>query len=57
MAYEYHITVVDGRSKSWSAKGLVRQTRVPVGVAARWHRVRREMSPAGLKRKLSEQRN
>ena len=56
---EYHITVVD-RWGTWRKKNLISMVRdagVPIAVAARWEKVRREMSPAGLKRKLTAQRN
>lgn len=59
MAVEYEITVVDGRGcwKKATAPALVRELGVPLRVAARWAKVRREMSPAGLKRKMREARN
>ena len=56
---QYIITVANG-SCSWrgaTASRLVRDMGVPSKVAARWERERRLMSPAGLARKLREQRN
>ncbi len=55
----YEITVVDGygRWRKATAPALVREAGVPPQIAARWARVRRQMSPAGLKRKLAETRN
>lgn len=55
---EYRVVVVD----RWSARGLpsarkMVESGLPVKVAARWEKIRREMSPAGLKRKAREQRN
>lgn len=57
--YDYQITVVDavGKWHKATAADLVRRAGVPLAVAARWAKVRREMSPGGLKRKLKEQRN
>jgi len=56
----YWIDVVNRNERDWKrpdgAKGLVRAG-VPPTVAARWVRVRREMTPAGLRRKLKAQRN
>ncbi len=56
---EYQITVVDtiGKWHKAPAADLVRRAGVPLNVATRWARVRREMSPAGLKRKLRNQVN
>lgn len=56
---EYQITVVDtiGKWHKATALALVRDAGVPPTVAARWAKVRREMSPAGLKRKLKGQVN
>jgi hypothetical protein len=54
MPREYQIVVVDG-NMNWrkaTAPALVRDVGVPPKVAARWAKVRREMSPAGLRRKL-----
>lgn len=56
---DWVITVVD-RNVVWrraTAAALVREAGASPQVAADWSRVRRQMSPAGLKRKLSEQRN
>ncbi len=51
---DYQITVVDtiGKWQNAMAPSLVRDAGVPMSVAIRWAKVRREMSPAGLKRKL-----
>lgn len=59
MACEYQITVADcyGRWRKATAPALVRDAGIPPSVAARWAKVRREMSPAGLKRKLRDLRN
>jgi uncharacterized protein (DUF2384 family) len=56
---DYQITVVDtiGKWHKAPAADLVRRAGVPLRVAERWAKVRREMSPAGLKRKLREQVN
>lgn len=56
---DYQITVVDtiGKWHKAPAADLVRRAGVPLRVAERWARVRREMSPAGLKRKLKAQIN
>jgi uncharacterized protein (DUF2384 family) len=53
------ITVVDtiGKWQKAPAADLVRRAGISLEVAARWKRVRREMSPAGLKRKAKEYRN
>lgn len=40
-----------------TAAVLVREAGIPPRVAARWESVRREMSPAGLSRKLRATRN
>ncbi len=57
---DWLIDVVNCNEHLWrrpeGARGLVRAG-VPPTVAARWVRVRREMSRGGLKRKLKEQRN
>lgn len=56
----YWIDVVNRNEHLWKryegAKGLVRAG-VPPTVAARWVRVRREMTMAGLKRKLKARVN
>lgn len=56
---DYEITVVDtiGKWHKATAASLVRRAGVPPSVAARWAKVRREMSPAGLKRKLLAWKN
>lgn len=56
---DYQITVVDtiGKWHKAPAADLVRRAGVPLRVAERWAKVRREMSPAGLKRKLKAQIN
>ena len=56
---EYQITVVDtiGKWHKATAAALLRDAGVPPGIAARWAKVRREMSPAGLRRKLAATRN
>ena len=56
---DYQITVVDYRDvwRKATAPALVRDAGVPPSVAARWSKVRRGMSPAGLKRKANEARN
>jgi hypothetical protein len=53
------ITVVapDVRWRTATARALVTEAGLPIGVAARWANVRKEMSPAGLTRKAQEQRN
>lgn len=59
MPRDYVIVTVD-RSTSWrkaTAAALVRDAGVPPSVAAKWQQVRREMSPAGLKRKLKDRAN
>lgn len=56
---EYRIVVVDQWSGSHpmpSARKMV-AAGLPPSVAARWVQVRREMSPARLKRKAQECRN
>lgn len=59
MARDYQITVVDifGRWRHATAPALVRDAGVPPRIAARWAKVRREMSPAGLKKKIRAQVN
>lgn len=56
---EYEITVVDtiNRWHKAPAADLVRRAGVPLSVANRWAKVRREMSPAGLKRELKARVN
>lgn len=56
---DYLITVVDtiGKWHNAPAADLVRVCGVPLVIAARWEKVRREMSPAGLKRKAKAQVN
>lgn len=56
---DYQITVVDtiGKWHKAPAADLVRRAGVPLSVATRWAKVRREMSPAGLRKKLKAQRN
>ena len=56
---EYHITVVDrwGTWKRTNILSMVNDAKVPVAVAARYEKVRREMSPSGLKQKLKAQTN
>lgn len=56
---DYEITVVDmhGHWRKATAPALVRDAGVPPKIAARWAKVRRQMSPSGLKRKLVEQVN
>jgi hypothetical protein len=56
---DYEITVVDtiGRWHKATAPALVRDAGVPPKVAAAWAKIRRQMSPAGLKRKAYETRN
>lgn len=54
---DYEIVVVDANPKPFpAAKDLVKSG-VPLSVAARWAKVRREMSSAGLKRKIALVRN
>lgn len=54
---DYEIVVVDVNPKPFpGAKALVKAG-VPVSVANRWQKVRREMSPGGLKRKVRAQEN
>ncbi len=60
MALDYEITVVAPSSRPWEsdereARKLAKV--VPLPVAARWKKVRRELSPQGLKRKAREARN
>jgi hypothetical protein len=59
VAADYLIVVVDtiGKWHKAPAADLVRRAGVPLTVAARWQKVRRQMSPAGLKKKAREQRN
>lgn len=55
----YVITVVD-QNVSWrkaTAAALVKEVGASPKVAARWAEVRRQMSPAGLKRKIAATRN
>lgn len=56
---EYQITVVDtiGKWHKAPAADLVRRAGLSPALAARWAKVRREMSPAGLRRKLKAQVN
>lgn len=56
---EYQITVVDtvGKWHRAPAADLVRRAGVPLSVAQKWAKVRHEMSPAELKRKLKAQVN
>jgi hypothetical protein len=59
MPRDYQIVVVD-ENMNWkkaTAPALVRDAGVPPRIAARWAKVRREMSPAGLKRKAKEWQN
>jgi hypothetical protein len=53
------ITVVapDVKWSKATASALVKEAGLPLCAAMRWAIVRREMSPAGLKRKLASQRN
>jgi hypothetical protein len=41
--------------KRATAARMVREAGVPPRVAAEWQRIRREMSPKGLERKMREQ--
>jgi hypothetical protein len=56
---EWWVAVVD--RKPWPRRGTAGALRDVAGVtvqqAARWAKARREMSPAGLKRKLKERVN
>lgn len=54
---EYHIVVVDRWPKPFPGAKALTKAGVPVGVAVQWAKVRRQMSPAGLKRKLKDCRN
>lgn len=56
---EYIIVVVDtiGKWHNAPAPDLVRRAGVSLAVAAKWAQIRRQMSPAGLKRKLRDQVN
>lgn len=58
---EWFISVADTTGvKGWrgaSAGGLVREVGISPQMAAKWAKARREMSPAGLKRKLKERVN
>lgn len=54
---KYEIVVVDSNPIPFPSTRKMVDAGVPVSVAARWQRVRREMSPAGLKRKMQEARN
>ena len=56
---DYRITVVDvyGKWQKLTAPVLVRDAGVPMSVAIRWAKVRREMSVAGLTKKLKAQVN
>jgi hypothetical protein len=55
---EYRITVVDRwSSRTFPSARTMIEAGLPVSVAARWVTVRREMSPAGLKRKLKDRAN
>ncbi len=51
------ITVVDRIPKPWPPASQLVETGVPVDVAADYARVRRELSPNGLKRRLKERVN
>lgn len=56
---DWVITVVD-RNVVWrkaTAPALVREAGASPSVAAEWAKIRRGMSPAGLKRKAKECRN
>lgn len=57
--WEYQITVVDaiGKWQHCTAPALVRDAGVPMAVAIRWAKVRREMSVSGLRKKLKDQVN
>lgn len=61
MGLHYLIVTVNWKSpRVWrraTAASMVRLAGVPPRVAAEWQQIRREMSPAGLKRKMHEQRN
>ena len=56
---EYLIVVVDtiGKWHNAPAPDLVRLAGVPLAVAAKWAQIRREMSMAGLRKKLRDQVN
>ena len=56
---DYQITVVDriGKWHKAPAADLVRIAGVPLKVALEWAKIRRSMSPSGLKRKAYETRN
>lgn len=59
MPREYQITVVDtiGKWQKATAPALVRDAGVPMSVAIKWAKIRREMSPTGLRRKIAVTRN
>lgn len=57
MAITYEIVVVDASQKPFPPVKDMVKAGVPVAVATRWTRVRREMSPSGLKHKAWEARN
>lgn len=51
----YVIVVVDSYAKGWPPSSeLVSKVKVPLSVATRYDRVRRTMSPKGLKRRALE---
>ena len=55
---EWLIVVVDTIKKPWpSAARLVSEVGTPPSIAAKYAVVRRELSPAGLKRKLKVLKN
>lgn len=58
---DYLIVTVNWRSRSvWrraTASSMVRQAGVPPRIASEWQQIRREMSPAGLTRKLKQMAN
>lgn len=57
MAATWTIVIVDFVGKPWPPARALVQVGVPLAIAARYETVRREMSPAGLRRKLRDMRN
>ncbi len=53
----FTITVVDSNPKPWPLSHELVAVGVPLKVAAEYDRIRREMSPAGLRRKIKLVRN
>jgi hypothetical protein len=54
---DWIITVIDGREKRWPQVEMLRKVGARAETIVKYKRARRQLSPAGLRRKLRDQEN